>query len=118
MCSSDLVRAQQVGIRAGLPVGNPFYWSMSSLVRENYFDLKMNCANLPRILFTPYPIHSDLGAILPLFVFNGSSDRRQSSKSLGSRGWVLSSVSGQLCSYDNSEAEEKKCYGSSRNSLP
>ena len=31
------VGALQVGIRAGLPVGNTFYWSMSSLVRENYF---------------------------------------------------------------------------------
>ena len=26
------VGALQIGIRAGLPVGNPFYWSMSSLV--------------------------------------------------------------------------------------
>ena len=25
------VRALQIGIRAGLPVGNPFYWSMLSL---------------------------------------------------------------------------------------
>ena len=53
------VGALQVGIRAGLPVGNPFYWSMSSLVHENYFNLKMSCENPPRILFTPYPIHSD-----------------------------------------------------------
>ena len=35
------------------------------------FNLKMSCENLPRILFTPYPIHSDLGVILPLFDFNG-----------------------------------------------
>ena len=41
------------------------------------FNLKMSCENLLRILFTPYPIHSDLGVILPLFDFNGSSDRRQ-----------------------------------------
>ena len=27
----------------------------------------MSCENPLRILFTPYPIHSDLGAILPLF---------------------------------------------------
>ena len=40
---------------------------MSSLVCENYFNLKMSCENLLRILFTPYPIHSDLGVILPLF---------------------------------------------------
>ena len=65
------VGALEVGIRAGLPVGNPFYWSMSSLVRENYFNLKMSCENLLRILFTAYPIHSDLGVILPLFDFNG-----------------------------------------------
>ena len=68
---SSGVGALQVGIRAGLPVGNPFYWSMSGLHRENYFNLKMSCENPPRILFTPYPIHSDLGVILPLFDFNG-----------------------------------------------
>ena len=44
---------------------------MSSLVHETYFYLKISCENLPRILFTPYPIHSDLGAILPLIDFNG-----------------------------------------------
>ena len=49
---------------------------MSSLV-ENYFNLKMSCENLPRILFTPYPILSDLGVILPLFDFDGSSARLQ-----------------------------------------
>ena len=31
------------------------------------YNLKMSCENPLRILFTPYPIHSDLGAILPLF---------------------------------------------------
>ena len=31
----------------------------------------MSCENHLRILFTPYPIHSDLGVILPLFDFNG-----------------------------------------------
>ena len=51
---------------------------MSSLVFEKIIvNLKMSCENHLRILFTSYPIHSDLGAILPLFDFNGSSDRRQ-----------------------------------------
>ena len=35
----------------------------------------MSCENHLRILFTPYPIHSDLGDILPLFLFSGSSAR-------------------------------------------
>ena len=38
----------------------------SSVVKISY-DLKMSCENPPRILFTPYPIHSNLGDILPLF---------------------------------------------------
>ena len=37
----------------------------------------MSCENILRILFTPYPIHSDLGAMLPVFDFNGSSVCRQ-----------------------------------------
>ena len=67
------------------------------------FNLKMSCENLPRFLFTPYPIHSDLGVVLPLFDFNGSSDGRQSSKSLGSRGWVLPLVTGYPCLSANPE---------------
>ena len=43
------VGALQVGIRAGLPVGNPFFWSMSSLVKIIY-NLTMSCENLLRIL--------------------------------------------------------------------
>ena len=46
----------------------------SSAVKTIY-NLKMSCENLLRIIFTPYPIHSDLGAILPLFDFNDSSAR-------------------------------------------
>ena len=82
------VGALQIGIRAGLPVGNPFYWSMSRLVFVKViYKLKMSCENPLRILFTPYPIHSNLGDILPLFdltvlllVCNSN---------LGSRGWLL-----------------------------
>ena len=68
------------------------------------FNLKMSCENPLRILFTPYPIHSDLGAILPLFDFDGSSDCRPISKSLGSRGWVKSLVTDELCLSANSKA--------------
>ena len=35
----------------------------------------MSCENHLRILFTSYPIHSNLGDILPLFAFSGSSAR-------------------------------------------
>ena len=43
------------GIRAGLPVGKPFYWSTLSLVFEKtIYNLKMSYENLLRILFTPY----------------------------------------------------------------
>ena len=35
----------------------------------------MSCENHPRFLFTPYPIPSNLGAILPLFDFSSSSAR-------------------------------------------
>ena len=82
-----------------------------------FFNLKMSCENPPRILFTPYPIHSDLGAILPLFDFNGSSDCRQSSKSLGSRGWVLPLVTGYTCLSVNPEFRREEVAESSRNSL-
>ena len=68
----------------------------------------MSCENLPRILFTPYPIHSDLGVVLPLFDFNGSSDRRQSSKSLGSRGWVLPLVTGYPCLSANPKIPKRR----------
>ena len=53
------VGALQVGIRAGLPVGNPFFWSMSSLVKI-IFNLKMSCENLLRILFASHPTRSTL----------------------------------------------------------
>ena len=43
------------GIRAGLPVGNPYYWSMLSLaVVKNILKLKGFVKTLDRILFTPY----------------------------------------------------------------
>ena len=38
----------------------------SSVVKFIY-NLKMICENHLRILFTPYPIHSNLGDVLPLF---------------------------------------------------
>ena len=54
------VGALQVGIRAGLPVGNPFYWSMSSLVFVKViYNLKMSGENHLRFLFTPYPTRSN-----------------------------------------------------------
>ena len=53
------VEALQIGIRAGLHVGNPFYWSMSILVFVKIiYKLKMSCENPLRILFTPYPTPS------------------------------------------------------------
>ena len=61
------VGALQVGIRAGLPVGNPFFWSMSSLVKIIY-NLTMSCENLLRILFTPHPTRSTLILIFICFM--------------------------------------------------
>ena len=41
---------------------------MSSLVvKEIIYNLKMSCENHLRFIFTPYPIPSNLGDILPLF---------------------------------------------------
>ena len=55
------VGALQIGIRAGLHVGNPFYWSMLSLeLIKIIYELKMSCENPLRILFTPYPTRSTL----------------------------------------------------------
>ena len=83
------VGALQVGIRAGLPVGNPFYWSMSSLVLKVIYNLKMNCENPLRILFTPYPTRCPL-SVLSLFVLIVVSKSRFSG--LGSYRPVLSRV--------------------------
>ena len=44
-----------LGIRAGLPVGKPYCLvDVKSSDYENYFEPKMSCENLIRILFTPY----------------------------------------------------------------
>src|SRR5664279_6339001 len=54
-CIVLILGSDRFGIRAGLPIGNPFYWSMLSLVFvKTIFKLKLCCKNLLRILFTPY----------------------------------------------------------------
>ena len=63
------VGALQVGIRAGLPVGNPFYWSMSSLMFVKIiYNLKMSCENPLRILLLLIQL-ALLCVTLPLFGF-------------------------------------------------
>ena len=53
---SSRVRAvTNFGIRAGLPVGNPCYWSMFSLVIvKTILHLKVSYEKLLRIIFTSY----------------------------------------------------------------
>ena len=75
------------GIRAGLPVGNPYYWSMLSLaVVKTILKLKGFAKTLDMILFTP---HLDtLMLHLTLFDLKGFTSYLNF-KPLGNTGWVV-----------------------------
>ena len=78
------------GIRAGLPVENPYYWSMLSLaVVKTILKLKGFVKTLDSILFTPY-----LDTLmLPLILFDLKGFTSYLNfKPLGNTGWVVSLV--------------------------
>ena len=79
------------GIRAGLSVGNPFRWSKLSLAFAKLSEsIKMIVKTPTRILFTPYLV--PLWIQSPYLVLvNKVYSLTCGFKTLGSRGWVVSS---------------------------
>ena len=83
----------QIGIWGGLPVGNPYYWPMLSLVIvKNILHLKMSYEKLLRILLTPYLVSLYLWVTLPWFSYKRFAFLPVIS-TLGFKwGWVVSLV--------------------------